>query len=55
MNVPCKKVLGQIGIAFHPPAEAIVFNRPQGKFSADFFLFAFHGQTCEQKSKKYIL
>ena len=41
-----EKVLGQIGISLHSPAKPIVFNRPQGKFSADFFLFAFRGQTC---------
>ena len=33
----------------HLSAKPIVFNRPQGKFSAYFFLFAFRGQTCEQK------
>ena len=44
-----------IAIAFHSPAKPIVLNRPQGQFSADFFLFAFRSQTCEQNREVHMI
>ena len=54
INVQHVKRSWTIGIFFHSPAKSIVLIRSQGQFSADFFLFAFRGETCEQKSKRYI-